>query len=367
MSRDEAQAGHITMSTGGDYSLATLGAKHVIDGARPLLMDAVAAMDVAATPAPFVMTDMGCADGGTSLATVGAVAAAVRERAPERPIQIVWSDQPRNDYNALVSNVHGLGAFETWVDDIPGVFPTFSGTSFYSAIVPPGTLDLGFSATAMHWLSRKPADIPDHIHATGASGAARAAFEQQGRIDQARILTHRARELRSGGRLVLVNFCRDDAGRWLGNTGGVHMFDTMNALWQAHVDEDVITADEYRAMTLPQYYNSVDEFRALFAPDGPGTEAGLVLEHIESRVVRCPYATDFGQHGDAARFAREYVPTLRSWTQSTFFGALDPARGEATNRAIVEGFYQRYVDNVAAAPAGHGMDYVHAYMVVSRR
>src|SRR5579871_5775819 len=95
---------NIAMKGGGYYSLATLGAKHVIDGATPLVLEAIARMPDAS--APFTMSDMGTADGGTSLNLVGKVVEAVKRRWPAREIFIIHTDQPRNDFNALVANVH---------------------------------------------------------------------------------------------------------------------------------------------------------------------------------------------------------------------------------------------------------------------
>ena len=66
--------------------------------------------------------------------------------------------------------------------------------------------------------------------------------------------------MKRGARLVLVNFCRDEAGRYLGNTGGVNMFDTFNQIWRDFVAAGRITEAEYKNMTLPQYYNTVEEF-----------------------------------------------------------------------------------------------------------
>ena len=120
-----------------------------------------------------------------------------------------------------MAHIHGLAP-------VDGVYPLFSATSFHRQILPSGGLDLGFSATAMHWLSAKPCDISDHVQAVGASGAELAAFARQGNADWQAILLQRARELRPGGRLVLVNFCRDEEGRYLGRTGGVDMFGTFN-------------------------------------------------------------------------------------------------------------------------------------------
>ena len=31
---------------------------------------------------------------------------------------------------------------------------------------------------------------------------------------------------------MLINFARDEQDRYLGNTGGVNMFDTFNQIWQ---------------------------------------------------------------------------------------------------------------------------------------
>jgi len=356
----------VAMAADGLYSLATRGAKDVIDGALPLVLDAIAAMPEGGR-APFTITDMGCADGGTSADMVRQALAAVRDRWPGRAIRLVYTDQPRNDYNPIFRMIHGLSAMPSPVAGLDDCYVSASATSFYDRILPRGTLDLGFSATAMHWLSRKPCDIPDHVQAVGASGEALTDFAAQGRADWETILLHRAAELSSGGRLVLVNFCRDEQDRWLGHTGGVDMFGTMNGLWRGLLAEGAIGEAEYRAMTLPQYYKSVAEFRAPFDDaEGAVARAGLRLEHCETRVVGCPFAAAFRDHGDRERFARDYIPTLRSWSESTFLGALDESRPEDERRAIVANFWESYSDLVRASPEGHAMDYVHIYMTIAR-
>ena len=362
----DAEKTRVAMFGGGAYSLATKGAKDVIDGATPLVLAAIAAMPDGGR-APFTMSDMGCADGGTSADMVRQALHAVRAKYPQRAIRMVYTDQPRNDFNPIFQLVHGLDAAASPVAGLDDIYVMASATSFHERILPADTLDLGFSATAMHWLSSTPCDIPDHVQAVGATGAALAAFAERGRRDWEAILLHRAAELAPGGRLVLVNFCRDEEGRWLGHTGGVDMFGTFDALWRGVLAEGRITQAEYARMTFPQYYRSIAEFSApLEDPESPVHRAGLRLEAIETRVVPCPYAAEFRRHGDAETFARAYVPTLQSWSQSTFFGALDPARPEAERRALVEDFYDAYRDLVRAAPEGHGMDYVHAYITIAK-
>ena len=198
MSSGGSRASDMAMKGGGYYSLATKGAKDVIDAVSPLVLQAIAALPADDSGSPFVLADIGCADGGTSLDMMRAALQALRQAAPERPILLLYSDQPRNDYNALFATVHQA------LPDMEGVHIVASATSFYQQVVPSGSLNLGFSATAMHWLSRKPCDITGHVQAVGAQGDELAAFAAQGRQDWETILLHRASELAPGGRLVLA-------------------------------------------------------------------------------------------------------------------------------------------------------------------
>ncbi|MEO1160203.1 MAG: SAM-dependent methyltransferase, partial [Pseudomonadota bacterium] len=154
-------------------------------------------------------------------------------------------------------------------------------------------------------------------------------------------------------------------GRYLGDTGGVSMFDTFNRFWSELADDGIISRDEYLKTNFPQHYRTVEEFTApLNDKTSPVYKAGLRLEHVETRVVRCPFEQDFTEnHKDATRFATEYLPTLRSWSEATFLGGLDAGRDEAERQAIMDEFYGRYQAGVAAAPDGHAMDYVHAYLI----
>jgi hypothetical protein len=188
----------VAMRDGGYYSAATTGAKDVIDGAADLVLDAIGGLPDPTWNRPFVMTDMGCADGGTSIDLMRAAVDTAIVRWPGRPVTVVYTDQPRNDFNSLFRLVHGLTDVPSHLQSVNDVFVMASATSFYEQILPAGTLDLGFSATAMHWLSRKPCDLSSHVHPVGASGTELAAFVAQGQRDWETILLGRAREAGSG-------------------------------------------------------------------------------------------------------------------------------------------------------------------------
>ena len=364
MAESTVQAVDVAMRGGGYYSAVTKGAKDAIDSATPLILEAIHRLPDRDTSAPFTLTDMGCADGGTSLDLVRQAISAVRDRWPHRSICIVYTDQPRNDYNSLFHLIHGLTPLSSYLEDSTGVYVLASATSFYQQILPAATLDLGFSATAMHWLSRKPCDLAQHVHALCAAGPELAAFAEQGQWDWETILLQRAQELKPGGRLVLVDFCKDEAGQY---TSRVHMFDTVNALWRRFVTEGVINSEEYVRMTLPQYYRTVEEFtRPLTDLASPAYRAGLRVEQCETRAIPCPFAAAFRQHGDAARLAREATPALRSWTESTFLAALSPKRAAEEREAIIERYYEAYEALVQENPTEYRGDYVEAYMTIVR-
>jgi hypothetical protein len=171
------------MRVGGYYSAVTRGAKDAIDGAIPLVCAAIRRLPDGDSSRPFTLADIGCANGGTSFDLVRQAITEVRARWPRRPLMVVYSDQPRNDYNSLFQLIHGLTPMSSYLDTVDNLYVLATATSFYRPLVPPGTLDLGFSTAAMHWLSRKPGDLPTHIKAVGASGRDLEAFAAQARQD----------------------------------------------------------------------------------------------------------------------------------------------------------------------------------------
>ncbi len=365
----KSTAGFMSMKGAGYYSRATIGAKHVMDNAADMVIGAVDRMQLADDGTLFRVTDMGAADGGTSVDLWRRVLSHVRAAVPSRPIEIIYTDLPRNDFSQVFQMIHGLTDARSYYDEIDNLYVYASGTSFHLPIVPPETLSLGFSATASHYVSTTPCNITDHVHMVGASGEERRAFELQGAKDWQIMLLCRTRELVPGGALCLFNFGIDEDGRYLGRTGGVSMFDTFNELWAGLADDGIITRQEYLNTNFPQHYRTVEEFTAPLKDENSAVyKAGLRLEHVETRVVRCPFEQDFTEnHRDAERFAAEYLPTLRSWSEATFLGGLSADRPVEERTHIADTFYGRYQQRVAKAPEGHAMDYVHCYLVCRKQ
>jgi len=116
--------------------------------------------------APFRAADLGAAAGTNSLDPMRAVVEGVRARtATETPVVVVHTDILANDFDALLHNVMATpGSYAS----MPGVFALAEARSFYDRLFPAGELHLAWTAIAVHWLSRLPATLPDHIFSTWA-------------------------------------------------------------------------------------------------------------------------------------------------------------------------------------------------------
>ncbi|MGI9406452.1 MAG: SAM-dependent methyltransferase [Hyphomicrobiaceae bacterium] len=362
----------VAMKGGGYYSERTRGAKDVIDHASGMLLDAAAAIPEPAPGHALRIADFGAADGGTSKETMFKLIGALKARFPDRQIQMTYTDLPSNDFSVLFKNMLGLtpDTGHNYLSEFEDVFVDACGIGFHRQLLPDASLDIGFSATAMHYISEKPCEIENHVHMVGAEGPTLGAYAERAASDWQNILLARAAELRPGGRLVILNFGKDEEGRYLGNTGGVNMFNTFDRLWKDMAAEGRITGMEYVNASFSQFYRTKEEFCApLLDESGPVHAAGLRLISARTGVTACPYRAAFDAANgamSAREFAVSYVPTLRSWSETVFANGLDETRSANERAALVDEFYQRYEDLVADNPDGHAMDYVHCYLEIEK-
>ncbi len=168
-----SRGGFMSMKDGGTYSRARVGARHVIDGATGLVLDALDRMAPGDDGTVFTMADTGC--GAPTAAPRSAwwarCSGELRRRLPSRPLQMVHTDLPRHGFSELFRTVLGSGH----LDGIGDLSVFASGTSFHRTIFPPATLNLGFSAMASHDTDAVPCATSDHVHMVGATGSERAA------------------------------------------------------------------------------------------------------------------------------------------------------------------------------------------------
>jgi hypothetical protein len=331
----------LAQHSAGGYGMPALA--RAVDGVAPTLRDAPV----------VVIADLGAAGGRNELAPMAAAIARLREQGVTGAVTVVHTDIPSNDFTTLFETVE-LSP-HTYLD-APDVFAFAAGRSFYERIFPAATVALGWSAIAVHWLSRVPQPIVGHVYCTFATGPTRDAFVEQSAADWRAFLEARAVELRPGSELVVVGgAARDDGG-----SGADALMDVLNDALQAEVDAGAITSAEHDAMNVPTWNRTLAEFRAPFTGSGPG----LVLEESELHTLPDQYLAAYRESGDAAAFGDAVSGFLRAFTEPSLFGGLD--RPEEERTAIADRVYAAVRDRAVADPPALETTWHVAVLRISR-
>ncbi len=358
----------LSMRGSGYYSERTIGAKIAIDSIQPLMEKALNELPKTSV---LRMADFGSADGGTSQEMWYNLINILENNNDKRQIEILYTDLASNDFSTLFKTMQGMQGNKKFAfqNIYPNVFVHGCGTGFHKQLMSDNSLSLGFSATAMHYVSVKPCQISKHVHVTGANSEEKTKFINQASKDWEAILINRAKELLPGGRFICLNFGIDEKGRYLGNTGGHCMFDKFSDHWKSLENKGIITNEEFVAATFAQHYRTVEEFRRPF--DDPNSEIsklGLRLKSCETRLTDCPYKIFYEKNKNSMSsndYAEKLIPTLRSWSETVFKTALFGREQQEIDN-IINIFYNLYQQEVADNPEGHAMDYIHIVMDIEK-
>ena len=358
----------LSMKGEGYYSQKTVGAKNAIDKMQVLIEEALNSV-----PKKDILkiADFGSADGGTSQEMWFKIIEKIKNNGDRRQIEILYTDLASNDFSVLFRLMQGMQGNPDFAyqKKFKNVFVHGSGTGFHKQLMADNTLSLGFSATAMHYVSERPCLIKDHVHMVGSNEDEKEQFKNQALKDWETILLNRSRELISGGRFICINFGIDEKGRYLGNTGGHNMFNNFSKHWKHLEKEGIITNEEFINATFTQHYRTVEEFRKPFDdPNSQVSKSGLILKSCKTMFTDCPFKVHYNNN-KSSMTSREYaetlIPTMRSWSETVFKTALEKRKPEEINK-IVDQFYNSYLEEVANKPDGHAMDYIHVVMDIEK-
>ena len=330
----------------GYYNLHSEAQKNANEYTRPMLIDAVNGIDPAQTADRFVVGDFGSSQGANSLDPMRTIIQTVQSRwRPVPPISVVHIDLPSNDFSALFTTV--FGSPNSYLHGQANVFGFACGRSMYERIFPAEQLALGYSAIALHWLSRKPADVPNHIWVQGLTGEAHDAWAAQAKADWLSFLRNRAVELRPTGRLVLI-----DSGALSSPDGGAgSLVNLANDVLVQMVKEGALFPDEYAHMALPMYYRTREEWTACVSPDSDfAKQTRLRLARFETMTLPDPYTQTFAKTGDAKACARDYTAFFRAFSEPCLFQSLRSERTPENRHATIESYYARLESQFASDP-----------------
>jgi hypothetical protein len=326
----------------------------------PLLERAVGQMTLPQGVEPATVADFGAAQGRNSLEPMRLAVEKLRRRTSvSTPIVVVHTDLPQNDFGSLFALVEGSP--ESYLRSVDNAFTLAAGKSFYERIFPDGFLSLGWTAISVHWLSKIPCDIPDHVYAQRAGETVRKAYAEQASEDWRRFLGRRARELRPGGELIVVAVTTDGTG----STGGESLMDLTNEPLQAMVDAGFIRPEEYRRMNMPAYHRTMEEFTE------PLRSGALTKDLILKESARAEFPDqlwpEYKQSGDASAFAASYTEFMRAFTETPLFAGLDADRTPADSERLVNEYFERMQSLIEADPKRARWDWHLALLRVAKR
>ena len=295
--------------------------------ALPLLEQAAERVALPPPNTPVVIVDYGSSQGKNSLRPIRAAIGVLRRRLGDQsPINVVHTDLPGNDFSSLFHTLEDDP--ESYLRDQPTVFASAVGRSFYNRLFPDNYVTVGWSAYSVLWPSCVPALIPGHFYSTRSTGTVLEAFNRQLAEDWRTFLSHRARELRPGGRLVILTPSRDNNGLH----GTEALQDHANDVLASLVDEGFLSVAERESMVLTAHPKSLSDLMEPFATTG--SYDGLVVEHCDVTPGPDPVWAAYEVHRDPARLAAQHAAFFRITFGPTLGSALE-------NQDRLATFYQR--------------------------
>ncbi len=326
------------------YSAASRLQASGLRAAIDLFVGVAEAVPLPKAPHPVVLADYGASTGHNSLLPIGAAIEVLSKRIrKDQAVLVTHTDVAENDFTVL---------FRTLADDPDSylgreaaAYATAIGRSFYSQILPSDSVTLGWSSWAIHWLSRVPAPIDDHVlPAFSADPEVRAACARQAAADWHEFVAFRGRELVPDGRLVLLTMGRDESGEF----GLRPLIDTLYATLGDLVGSGLITADELRAMVIPIVGRNEKDFVAPFAPKG--RFEGLSVEHLEVFDAEDRFWQQFQADKDAKAFGANWAGFLRAAVFGCLIGGLDGGADDARVAEFSEQLERGIAARLAASP-----------------
>lgn len=302
-----------------------------------LLERAAAAVPVGSSSEPVFVVDYGSSEGRNSMAPMATAARTLRARlGPDRAINVVHTDLPGNDFAALFETL--AEAPESYLKADRAAFAFAVGRSYFEQILPSDSVTLGWSSWAIQWLSRTPALVPDQVQAAySRDPETRGAYRRQAAEDWRTFLACRARELRSGARLVIVTMATDARGDF----GYAPLLEALYGGLKSLVADGFMREAEFRRMLIPTVGRSKADFEAPFAD--VGRFEGLSLSDLEIFPGEDRIWAEFEKTGDVVAYGAAWARFCRGSVFPTLADALEGADDARRAR-----FYDRLEVGIAA-------------------
>ncbi len=352
------------MRGGGFYDANSSGQRSAMDVFLPWLVDAVAEIPLPEDGSPIVLLDLGSSEGGNAIHAVRAIIEALRKRT-KADVWTFFDDLPSNDFNQLFANLfpgsaRALGG--------SGVYPAAIGGSLYERVAPTSSLHLATTFNALGWMSTLPAmRLPQFVSPMAPSPSAsekgvsvseeeHAPFARQAREDMNRFYRARAAELRTGGKLLVQVFGRNEE---YSTANGI--VDGLNDVLLDMVRAGRIGAEAYEDFVFPVFYRSVEELLSPIAQGDASPE--FRVDKAEARECEVPFNEEFARTGDRRAWAESYVGFIRAFSEPVVASRLPETEDRPE---LVAEVYGRMVDRFAADPDRYEFHYISLGALLTR-
>ncbi|KAL8579911.1 hypothetical protein ACOMHN_038808 [Nucella lapillus] len=238
----------------------------------------------------------------------------------------------------------------SYLTEFQKVFVMASGTSFYQQVTPDHTAHLIMSFMGTYWTSQLATTFQNSFHRfPDASEEERKLAAAQAAKDWDTFLVLRARELKSGGVLVVSTPAEDPAMQ----CGGVRVCsqgpdEGMLDIWRQMRDEGKITQEEFVNTNFVAVSRYLEECRAPFEDtDSAVYRSGLRLMKAELVLFPCITRREWREKldregiDDRATWTKDLVNHHRCWSNSSFIRGLSDTRSESEKEAVVDELYRR--------------------------
>jgi hypothetical protein len=296
-----------------------------------LFVEAAKTIPLPKPPNPILIADYGAGTAHNALLPISHAIRALRNRTPQdQPVLLAHTDVPDNDFTALFDTLENDP--DSYLRTESAVYASAVGRSFYQQVLPSHSVSLGWSSWAIHWLSRVPMPIPDHVlPAYSTDTAVRTACAKQAAHDWHEFIAFRGRELTPQGRLVVLTMGLDEDEQ----LGLRPLVESLYTGLRELVSSGLITAQELHGMSIPIVGRSEKDFVAPFAPKD--RFEGLSIEHLETYDADDRYYHQYRADKDARSFGRQWGAFMRAATFGCLVaglagGAADPRAAEFCDR-----------------------------------
>ncbi|XP_007045550.2 PREDICTED: probable S-adenosylmethionine-dependent methyltransferase At5g38100 [Theobroma cacao] len=221
----------------------------------------------------FRIADLGCSVGPNTFTTMQNIVDAVQHKYQSQGLaskfaefQVFFNDQDSNDFNTLFTSMPKERPY--YAVGVPG--------SFYGRLFPESFVHFVNSSFALHWLSRVPEELLDknspawnkgRIHYTNASDAVVDAYAAQFTKDMEGFLDARAKELVSGGMMVIITLGCPNGMPYAHLAAGI-MFDCLESCLNDMAKGGLLSENQVDSFNLPVYAPSPKEKTELVERNG---------------------------------------------------------------------------------------------------